>query len=432
MNPFEKIIGYESVRKELEKTADALKNPQIYAKLGTCAPRGLLLYGKPGVGKTLMASCLIQASGRKVFACRKDKPDRNFASYIREVFKQAEYEAPSIVFLDDLDKFSNDDEERKNTEEYVTVQTCIDIVKTSDVFVIATANDIDLLPVSLLRTGRFDRVIHIDVPDKKDAVDIIRHYLRNKPCEADMDYENLGGIMALHSCSDLETAVNKAGLLAGYERCDKISLRHLILGCIYISCEIAPESIISGADGKEVEYAAYHEAGHVVVSEILFPGSVSASCVFKEDDGYVSGITKYNFEKMLSVDGVFGKITRTMAGCAAVKYKFGSVDLGSSRDINDARWEMSMLIEHSSAFGEFPRQNNCEYSQNILSGMEQIAAVKIEECSKRAEKIIFENRELFEAVAKELLSKGLLIAEDIRRIKRTVLEHETFLSHRAV
>ena len=217
MSPFDRIIGYQSIRKELERTADALKNTEKYSRLGASAPRGLLLWGEPGVGKTLMAFSLIEASGRKHFICRKNQPDGDFINDIRKVFEQAMKDAPSIVFLDDLDKFANNDEEHKDSEEYVTVQSCIDAAKDFDVFVLATANSIDELPDSLIRAGRFDRCVRVTAPTGQDAVEIIRHYLSSKTFVSDIDPEVVAGIMAGYSCAELETAVNKAGLLAGYE-----------------------------------------------------------------------------------------------------------------------------------------------------------------------------------------------------------------------
>ena len=110
MGKFDGIIGYSAVKKELLQIADTLKNQEHYQKLGVSAPRGLLLFGEPGVGKSLMASAVIEASGRKAFVCRKDQPNGDFVKQIKETFDQAAENAPSIVLLDDMDKFANADE----------------------------------------------------------------------------------------------------------------------------------------------------------------------------------------------------------------------------------------------------------------------------------------------------------------------------------
>ena len=141
MSKFDMIIGYNAVKKELKQIADTLKNREYYEKLGVSAPRGLLLHGEPGVGKSLMAAAIIEASGRKAFICRKDQPNGDFVKHIKETFDKAMAEAPSIVLLDDMDKFANGDEDHPDAEEYVTVQSCIDEAKHKEVFVLATVNN---------------------------------------------------------------------------------------------------------------------------------------------------------------------------------------------------------------------------------------------------------------------------------------------------
>ena len=175
MNAFRKVIGYEQVKQELMQIADTLKNHEVYEALGVSSPRGLLLHGVPGVGKSLMAQCLIEESGREAFACRKTEPNGKFVGTIKEVFEKAAESAPSIVYLDDMDKFANDDERHRNSEEFVTVQSCIDELRGKEVFVLATANETRCLPDSLTRAGRFDRVIEVEAPEGKDAERIIGH-----------------------------------------------------------------------------------------------------------------------------------------------------------------------------------------------------------------------------------------------------------------
>ena len=164
MKAMDKIIGYSSIKRELRQISDTLKNREAYDKLGVSSPRGLLLYGDPGVGKSLMAAAIIEESGRQAYTCRKDKPNGDFVKYIKETFDKAAENAPSIVFLDDMDKFTNGDERHPDAEEYVTVQSCIDEVKGKEVFVLATVNNIRNLPRSLRRAGRFDRTIEVEAP----------------------------------------------------------------------------------------------------------------------------------------------------------------------------------------------------------------------------------------------------------------------------
>ncbi len=182
MSEFDKIIGYEDIKAELSRFASVLKEPERYSKLGVSMPSGILLYGEPGLGKTLMAKCFIAETGCKVFTLRKEKPNGDFVNQIKETFEKAkkETEGIAIVFLDDMDKFANEDNTHCDAEEYVVVQSCIDDCKGHGVFAFATVNDRYCLPNSLLRAGRFDKVIEVEVPKGKDAELIIRHFLSKK------------------------------------------------------------------------------------------------------------------------------------------------------------------------------------------------------------------------------------------------------------
>ena len=179
MNNFEKIIGDDSIKTELLQVCDMIKNREIYDKLGAKLPCGVLLYGNPGLGKSLMAKCFIKECNLKSFTLRKSKSE-NFVEYITETFNKAKENAPSIVFLDDMDKFANEDDSHSDAEEYVAVQAGIDSIKDFDVFVIATVNDMRKLPDSLTRAGRFDKNIEFYQPYYEDSLRIIEHYLENK------------------------------------------------------------------------------------------------------------------------------------------------------------------------------------------------------------------------------------------------------------
>ncbi len=428
MNPFDKIIGYESIRKELERTADALKNAAYYARLGVSAPRGLLLYGEPGVGKTLMASCLMEASGRKTFVCRKDQPDGAFVNVIRVTFEQAAKETPSIVFLDDMDKFANNDEKHKDSEEYVTVQSCIDTFRHAEVFVLATANDVEDLPESLIRPGRFDRVIEVEAPVGNDAVEIVRHYLKRKACVSDTDAKTIAGIMAHRSCAELETAINKAGLLAGFERSDVITMRHLLLGCFDIVHEVPPDSILVGRKDEKTKKAAYHEAGHALVSELLSPGSVSAVCLY-ERSGNVLGFTSYFEHDCGELSEVTNAAIRCMGGRMATMQVYGATDLGCSGDIDCALHIISRLTKRHAVFGFHLIDGEYENSPELVSAQEKTVSRQIEACCSQAARLIAENRPLLDALTSELLKKGVLMADDVRRILHAAAPRETKMSY---
>ena len=155
MNMFDKVIGYDSIKNELLQICDIISHPEAYEKLGAKIPKGILLYGAPGLGKTLMANCFIEETGLKSYTVRKTKDGNDFLNEISDTFRKAQENAPSIILFDDLDKFSGTDDD-KPTAEFTAIQAGIDEVKDDKVFVMATVNTIDNLPDSLLRSGRFD------------------------------------------------------------------------------------------------------------------------------------------------------------------------------------------------------------------------------------------------------------------------------------
>lgn len=178
MNAFDKVIGYKATKRELLQLCDMLRNREIYEEMGARLPHGLLLYGDPGLGKTLLARCFVEESGLHTITVRRDKGGDAFIDGITQAFASAKTRAPSIVLLDDMDKFANEDDTHCDAPEYAAVQAGIDDVKDAGVFVIATANDIRKLPSSLRRSGRFDRKIGLQAPTASDAEEIITHYVQ--------------------------------------------------------------------------------------------------------------------------------------------------------------------------------------------------------------------------------------------------------------
>ena len=240
-NVFAPIIGYEDIKQELTRILDQLVQSEKYAAMGVTEPHGLLLYGKPGVGKSTLARCFVNASGRKVFVCRKDKPNGDFVKEITRIFTEAAEAAPAIVLLDDIDKFANEDERHRNAEEFVTVQSCIDKVKDKQVFVVATANSTRKMPVSLLRAGRFDHIVELEFPTGEEAQQIVAHYLSQKAYVADLDTKRIASLLTGRSCAELETVVNQAGARAAFEGRQQVEMKDMINAILRVIFE-APEN----------------------------------------------------------------------------------------------------------------------------------------------------------------------------------------------
>lgn len=426
MNKFDMIIGYASVKKELKQIADTLKNKDTYDQLGVSAPRGLLLYGEPGVGKSLMASAIIEASERPAFICRKDKPNGDFVKEIKATFDKAIADAPSIVYLDDMDKFANGDERHPDVEEYVTVQSCIDEAKGKEVFVLATVNNLRCLPRSLRRAGRFDRVIEIDKPHGKDAVNIISHYLSSKKVAKDIDAKTIARIMDGRSCAELETVINEAGLYAGYERAESITMDHFMEACLRTVFDV-PASLDDDNDddyytllsdsNNVISQIVYHEAGHAVVSEILCPESVNL--VSAHNRGVSSGgfTDCYNDRTCTPLYWAKSRIVGALGGMAAIEQKYGIFDFGGERDLDQAFDRTRELIVNNCFSGFNLHCNGYNDSERLKSEQEQAVSAEVEKFYRKAKEIISLNQEFFEKIAMALAQKKLLSAVDIKQIK---------------
>ena len=423
MKAMNKIIGYSGIKRELMQISDTLKNRDVYEKLGVSSPRGLLLHGEPGVGKSLMASAVIEESGRTAYVCRKDKPNGDFIKYIKEIFDMAAENAPSIVFLDDMDKFTNGDERYPDAEEYVTVQSCIDEVKEKEVFVLATVNNIRNLPRSLCRAGRFDRIIEVDAPHGKDAESIISHYLGRKKFVDGVDMKTIARIMDGRSCAELETVINEAGLYAGYERAEYITMDHFMEACMRTIFNVSHDSFndefncsLSDSDNL-ISQVIYHEAGHAVVSELLCPESVTLVCAYSSNDESGGFTDYYNDRKTNPFYWQRSRIVSTLAGMAAVEQVFGVFDTGNSRDIDQAFSAVKELVVSNCICGFHLHQNGYEDSQNLWSAQEQAISAEVEKYYKKAKEILASNKEFFEKLAVALSNKGFLAMADIKEIK---------------
>lgn len=430
MSAFGKIIGYELVKHDLIMMADVLSNTEKYSALGAHTPKALLLYGKPGVGKTLMAKCLIKESNRSTFTCRKNESGETFIKSIKRTYAKAKQQAPSIVFLDDLDKFSNAEEWRSDTEEYVAVQSCIDDVGDAEVFTLATANNIKCLPQSLLRSGRLGNKIEVDCPDTDDARKIIKHYLDEKDFSSDVDLEQFVRIMGSRSCADLEAVVNEARLLAAYERSDKLNTLHLVKAVLSVLLQVPARYYDTSSNkskkDKTLEVTAYHEAGHAIAAESLNPGSVSLVSLYSADSGDSGGITITvpSSEIGDSIEDMERGIIISLAGRAAVEQRFGYLDSGTEKDLEQAFKKASVLVSQLCLAGFGLHTNGYDDSEELSARQEQAISHEVGRCYYSAKRVIASNQSQLDLIAKELLEKKLLLIEDVRRanISHTALK----------
>ena len=428
MKAFENVIGYDSIKSELAQIIDALNNEDVYSALGVKKPGGLLLYGPPGTGKTTMANALIKESGRKCFTCRrdgsKDSDETDFAARINSLFEKAIAESPSIVFLDDMDKYANEDQNRSDAEEYVAVQAGIDRVRGRDVFVVATANKIEKLPGSLTRAGRFDTSIEVGAPSGQEAIKIIDHYLGQKSFVGEADPGTIARLMNGSTCADLEMIVNKAGMYAGFERAEQISGKHLVKACLHSKFGI-PEKILDDKVepvdlfDKTCERAKviWHEAGHAVVSEVLAPGSVDLVNSLGTVEGK-RGCTCCDLKMVTdSMESLEVSIMTGLGGMAATEHILGKHGVGNGSDISNAYYLVGKLVESENQGGFYYAQRDNYSSDKLDATREHVTAALVQRYYSKTMEILCDSHELLVAVAKELAEKGYLLAKDIERIK---------------
>ncbi|MCR5591696.1 MAG: AAA family ATPase [Lachnospiraceae bacterium] len=410
---FDKIIGYDEVKSELERFCDVLKNSEKYERLGVTLPSGILFYGEPGIGKTLMARTFIEETGCKSYTIRKDTPDGDFTNLIRQTFEKARQEDKCIVFLDDLDKFANEDEKHPDAEEYVTVQACIDDSRNDGVFVIATINDKSCLPKSLLRTGRFDKIIGMSVPRYDDLVEITKHYLSKRSVSADVDAEEIAAMLIGRPISDIKAAINDAGINAGFEGRVKIR-RHDILRSIKGLLFDSPECL--SMDETDSASVPVHEIGHVLVAEVLEPGSVSLVSI-DSHNGCIGGVTRIRSRKdVLSSAAMENQAIWGLGGRAATELFFGSPDIGSNSDIAAVHDIVDNLVCGEAMAGFETFSYLVSYGGGTDDRKSLIVAHEMERYYRKAKEIIASNRDLFCELLQGLKERKTLTGREIREI----------------
>lgn len=414
MSAFDKVIGYEKEKDELFQLCDMARNPEKYARLGVQLPHGVLLHGVPGVGKTLMATALVEEMARKTFVLRKDKSIQDFVDEIGKTFARAKKEAPSVILLDDLDKFASDSDSR-NPEELIAVQSGIDAVRSDDVFVVATANELRELPHSLRRPGRFDRILEICPPNRREAAAIVRHYLQGKKVAQDVSAESVARLMDGNSCASLESVLNEAGIYAGYEGKAEIGMEDVVRAVLRVIFE-ADESV-NEMSVSEKEEVAFHEAGHAVAALSFDPegvGLISVRPSKSDARGVVQLLQSENyfgsFEKMRE------RVISLLAGRAAVELKFGRIDVGAGTDLERAARTLQRFAADYGACGFSLLHADEHWAVESEKHADEIVAERnsmLFRYYEEAKRVLRANWAHVEKIADALVGRNTLIYEEI-------------------
>ncbi len=430
MNTFDDIFGYEKEKKELRQICDIARDPERYARLGVRMPRGILLFGDPGVGKTLMAMAVVNELGRKCFVCRRNSSSKDFLSELYNVFEEAKKEAPSVVLLDDMDKFAMTErgDRNRDKEEYVAVQSGIDGLKDADVLVIATANATRAFPDSLLRPGRFDCKIHVRTPRIDESRCIMERYLQGKKVADDVDCEKLAWILEGHSAAVLEGVLNRAAIYAGYRGADAICMDDFVDACMHVAYNTDFDDDDDDEDFDDEddcvtvagspEYIATHEAGHAIATQILRPGTIRFVTTRGSSDEHSGG--KLVAKRIEDMDDVSRKeILTCLAGKAATELRYGIVDPGASSDIAHACNSAMKLLTFDCEDGimDFRKIGyRAEHSDLCDDKLFDKVQAELERDYEKAKDILRENWDAVLALADRLTKRDVVFGDEIEKM----------------
>lgn len=417
MNCFDNVIGYDRIKEELMQVCDMIRNRELYEGLGAKMPSGILLYGVPGLGKTLLANAFIEESGLPHYAVSLLDANGDLVKAVNDAFRAAAGNAPAIVFLDDVDKFANEDERHRDAKEYVTIQSAIDQCKGKNVVVVATANDVDKLPESLIRDGRFDHRIPVGIPNENDSNRIIAHYLSQKKVGATVNMEDLCMMISYHSCAELETILNEAAICAGRNRHEMIEMNDLVKTVLRMKYHT--DQNYDNTSEEEVKKVALHEAGHLVICEAISPGCIGFATLTVSEES-VSGTVRRCRELKRRPH----EILVTLGGKVATElYYGGACASGCQLDLRMAVSTLREGIIQSGTHGvglldAFVRRS--EGSDFFKNEVEHVVHAELERYLLKAKEIILNNRVFLEKVTEALIEKKTLLFSDIRAIRESV------------
>ena len=411
----EKVIGYDSIKETLRQIADVLKRPEAYKEKGVSMPRGLLMESAPGLGKSLMASILMEESGRKSFVFRRINEGNTFLGEMKDIFDVAKEEAPSILLLEDLNLYVESNS--PYAPEWACLQACIDETSDADIFVIATTNDTRYMPQSLLRPGRFDYILNLNPPLGKTAENIVSYYLRDKNLAKDVQISDVVKAMPQVSCATLETVMNLAAINSVYRDHAHVQKEDIIDALLKVVYNLRKADCEE--DPQEHQMIAVHEAAHAVVGEVLHSGSIGIITI-RGSHGAIGGMESGFAVYAKSEEEFQDEIIKTLAGKAGTALIYGIMDIRAAADIKKADQLLDIWLCHFAGggfSGVEPSENRL--SEPRLSYNEAIKSAKLEELYRRAYKILYDNRDFLLAVQKELLEHETLLNSDLAKIRES-------------
>ncbi len=442
---FKDVAGAKEAKQELEEIVDFLKNPKKFLDIGAQIPKGVMMMGAPGTGKTLLARAVAGEAGVPFFSISGSEFVEMFvgvgASRVRDLFQMAKKAAPAIIFVDEIDAVGRvrgtgvggGNDEREQTLNQILVE--MDGFEPNEkVVVMAATNRPDVLDPALLRPGRFDRRVTIDLPDRIDREAILQVHARKKPLQEDVNLDIIAQRTPGFSGADLYSLMNEGAILAAREERKKVGQFDLIRSIEKVM--LGPERKSHVLSRREREITAYHEAGHALVASVL-PYADPVQKISIISRGRAAGYTlKLPDEdrRMSSKKEFLDDIAMTLGGYVAEKMIFDDLTTGPSNDLqviaNLAR-DMVTKYGMSEKFGPIALEGtggrligggtseDRGYSLEVARGIDEEVNHIVAEGMNRAKDILTKHRKALDAVAKRLLEVETLEREEYETILKT-------------
>ena len=444
---FSDIAGIDEAKAEFEEIVSFLKEPEKYTIVGAKIPKGILLVGPPGTGKTLLAKAIANEADVPFFSVAGSEFVEMFigigAARVRDLFKKASENAPCIVFIDEIDAVGRErgagvgggNDEREQTLNQLLTE--MDGFKENKgVIVVGATNRVDILDAALLRPGRFDRQVTVNLPDRLGRVGILKVHARNKPLSEDVSLVQLANRTPGFSGADLANLLNEAAILATRYKKSSITKKEV---------NEAADRIIGGIAGTPLEdtknkrLIAYHEVGHAITGSVL-KSHDEVEKVTLTPRGAAKGLTWFTPEEdqsLLSRSALLARIIGTLGGRAAEQVIFGDpeVTTGASSDLQQVtnlarqmvtRFGMSnigpMALEDESTGQVFLGGNMAQdsaYAENIADRIDDEVCKIIDYCEQKAIEIILDNRVIIDLIVERLLDVETMDGEEFRELLST-------------
>lgn len=439
---FKDVAGLKEAKEELVEIVDFLKFPKKYLAMGAKIPRGVLMVGGAGVGKTLLSRAVAGEASVPFFSISGSEFVEMFvgvgSARVRDLFSTAKKASPSIIFIDELDAIGRHrgagigggHDEREQTLNQILVEMD-GFDKETGVIILAATNRPDILDPALLRPGRFDRKIVLDPPDVHDREAILRIHSKDKPLDSKVNFKEVAERTPGFSGADLANVANEAALLAARQNKTKVfqddfleAIEKVLLG---------PERKSHILSKKEKEIAAFHEAGHALVSSFS-PETEPVRKISIISRGMAAGYTLQvpsEERKMKTKTAFLSEIATLLGGYTAERLKFGEMTTGASNDLIRASELARKLVKEYGmsslgpiAFGEkeemvflgkdLGEQRN--YSEKVAEKIDQEVEIIIRQAQKNAEVILSKRKSLLDKVAKNLVEKETIEREEFEKL----------------